>query len=142
MINNEASEADQQATKDFLDWVIADTGRDAIANTMGFVTPFGLSPTTRSIQPLLADAAYREAGKTWVTWNFTTMPSEEWKNGVGRALLQYAQGTPVNGGPPSPRRHSSMVGRPNTSSPTPTASRPITVGGRCWASTTFSTRTS
>lgn len=33
------------------------------------------------------------AGKTPVSWNFTTMPSEEWKNGVGSALLEYAQGT-------------------------------------------------
>ena len=95
VINNEASEADQQATKDFLDWVItSDTGRDAIANTMGFVTPFDTFADYQSSNPLvLADAAYQEAGKTSVTWNLTTMPSEEWKNGVGQALLQYAQGT-------------------------------------------------
>ena len=29
-------------------------------------------------------------GKTPVYWNFTTLPSEEWKNGVGTALAQYA----------------------------------------------------
>ena len=33
------------------------------------------------------------AGKTPVTWNFSTIPSETWKNGVGSALLEYAQGT-------------------------------------------------
>lgn len=33
------------------------------------------------------------AGKTPVSWNFTTMPSEDWKNGVGTALTQYAAGT-------------------------------------------------
>ena len=33
------------------------------------------------------------AGKTPVSWNFTTMPSEEWKNGVGSALTAYAAGT-------------------------------------------------
>ena len=32
------------------------------------------------------------AGKTPVSWNFTTMPSEEWKNGVGSALTAYAAG--------------------------------------------------
>ena len=34
--------------------------------------------------------AYTESGKTPVSWNFTTMPSEEWKNGVGEALTAYA----------------------------------------------------
>ena len=39
------------------------------------------------------DADYTEAGKTPVSWNFTTMPSEEWKNGLGTALTAYAAGT-------------------------------------------------
>ena len=30
------------------------------------------------------------AGKLPVSWNFPTMPSEEWKNGVGSALTAYA----------------------------------------------------
>ena len=34
-----------------------------------------------------------EAGLTPVSWNFTTMPSEEWKNGLGTALTAYAAGT-------------------------------------------------
>ena len=33
------------------------------------------------------------AGKTPVAWNFSTMPSENWKNGVGSALTAYAAGT-------------------------------------------------
>ena len=33
---------------------------------------------------------YLEDGKTPVSWNFSTMPSEEWKNGVGSALTAYA----------------------------------------------------
>ena len=28
-----------------------------------------------------------------VSWNFSTIPSETWKDGVGSALLEYAQGT-------------------------------------------------
>ena len=39
------------------------------------------------------DAEYTEAGLTPVSWNFTTMPSEEWKNGLGTALTAYAAGT-------------------------------------------------
>ena len=30
------------------------------------------------------------AGKTPVSWNFPTMPSEQWKNDVGSALTAYA----------------------------------------------------
>ncbi len=95
VINNEVSEADQQATLDFLEWVItSDEGRDSLANTMGFVTPFDTFADYLPSNPfILADAAYTAAGKTAVTWNFTVMPSEEWKNGVGQALLQYAQET-------------------------------------------------
>ena len=40
-----------------------------------------------------ANEEYNKAGKTPVSWNFTTMPSENWKNNVGSALLEYAQGT-------------------------------------------------
>ena len=36
---------------------------------------------------------YVAAGKTSVDWCFSTMPSEEWKNGVGSALTAYAAGT-------------------------------------------------
>ncbi len=95
VINGDASEADQQATEEFLEWVItSDIGRDTLANTMGFVTPFDTMDDYLPDNPfVLADAEYTAAGKTAVTWNFTVMPSEEWKNGVGQALLQYAQET-------------------------------------------------
>ena len=36
------------------------------------------------------DKAYTAEGKTPVSWNFPTMPSEEWKNKVGSALTAYA----------------------------------------------------
>ena len=79
-----------------MEWVVtSDTGRDALANTMGFVTPFKtFEDGYQSQNPLvLANDEYTKAGKTPVSWNFTTMPSEEWKNGVGSALLEYDQGT-------------------------------------------------
>lgn len=95
-VNSKASAEDQQATLDFLNWVItSDEGRDSMANVMGFTTPFdtfadGYVADNVFIQ---ADAAYTAAGKNPVAWCFTTMPSENWKNGVGSALLEYAQGT-------------------------------------------------
>lgn len=43
----------------------------------------------------LLDASSEDlaVGHTPVSWTFPTMPSEAWKNGVGAALLEYAQGT-------------------------------------------------
>lgn len=95
-VNSKASEADIKATLDFMNWCItSDKGRDSIANTMGFVTPFkSFDDGYTASNPLIkADAEYLEAGKTPVSWNFSTIPSEEWKNNVGSALLEYAQGT-------------------------------------------------
>ena len=53
----------------------------------------------------------QKSGKTQVSWNFTMMPSEEWKNKVGQALLEYAQGT---GKWDAVKTASWTVGLPNT----------------------------
>ena len=93
--DNEVAEEDIQATLDFMKWVVeSDEGRDMLANEMGFVTPFTTFADYLPDNPLVkANAEYTKAGKTPVSWNFTTMPSENWKNNLGGALLNYAQGT-------------------------------------------------
>ena len=95
-VNAKASEEDIQATVDFLTWCItSDEGRSAISKDMGFATPFTSFGDDYAADNVLVNEAtkYVEDGKTSVTWCFTTMPSENWKNGVGSALLEYAQGT-------------------------------------------------
>ena len=95
-VNSKASEEDIQATLDFLNWVItSDEGRTSLSQEMGFVSPFKtFDENFESENPLVVDAnKYIADGKTSVAWNFTTMPSEEWKNQVGSAMLEYAQGT-------------------------------------------------
>ena len=95
-VNAKASEEDIQATVDFLTWCItSDEGRTAISKDMGFATPFTTFGDDYAADNVLVNEAakYVEDGKTSVTWCFTTMPSENWKNGVGSALLEYAQGT-------------------------------------------------
>ena len=94
-VNKNASEEDIQATLDFLQWVVeSDEGRDGMANEMGFATPFTTFDEYLPANPLVeANSEYTKAGKTPVSWNFTTMPSEQWKNDLGSALLEYAQGT-------------------------------------------------
>lgn len=95
-INKNAKAENIDATKAFVEWVItSDEGRDALANKMGFVTPFKTFDAGYAAKNALITAAndYIAAGKTAVKWTFTTMPSENWKNNVGAALLDYAQGT-------------------------------------------------
>jgi len=99
-VNAKASEEDIQATLDFINWcatsevaVKAMCGTEAAMPSgepgMGFVTPFKSNlPSTNA---LVNEAnAYVANGYTSVSWNFPTMPSEEWKNGVGSALTTYA----------------------------------------------------
>jgi raffinose/stachyose/melibiose transport system substrate-binding protein len=59
------------------------------ANGMGFVIPFKAAKESANVF-VKQDAEMTAAGKLPVSWNFTTMPSEEWKNGVGSALTAYA----------------------------------------------------
>ena len=95
-INKRASQENIDATKAFLEWVItSDTGRDALANQMGFVTPFTTFDQDYTARNALLDDAQRyiAEGRQSVSWTFPTMPSDTWKDGVGAALLEYAQGT-------------------------------------------------
>ncbi|MCI5481849.1 MAG: ABC transporter substrate-binding protein [Lachnospiraceae bacterium] len=89
-VNGTADEADIQATLDFMYWcVTSEEGTSAMANDMGFVIPFKNAVESPNLF-VKQDAEMTAAGKNPVSWNFTTMPSEEWKNGVGSALTAYA----------------------------------------------------
>ena len=58
---------------------------------MGFESPF--KSAKKSQNPLIQIAdQWIEDGKTPVAWDFSTIPSDQWKNNVGAALLSYAQG--------------------------------------------------
>lgn len=99
-INAKASEEDIQATEDFMEWLVTnDTALKAIcgsaaampsgADGMGFVTPFKKNIASDNLLVNIA-SQYVADGKTPVSWNFTTMPSEQWKNDLGSALTTYA----------------------------------------------------
>ena len=92
-VNSNAKEEDIQATLDFMNWcVTSETGTKSMAEDMGFVIPFKSAQESPNLF-VKQDAAYTAEGKTPVSWNFTTMPSENWKNEVGNALTAYAAGT-------------------------------------------------
>lgn len=89
-VNKNASEADIKATLDFMYWcVTSEEGTKSMADDMGFVIPFKAAKESENLF-VKQDREYTAAGKTPVSWNFPTMPSEEWKNGVGSALTAYA----------------------------------------------------
>ena len=98
-VNKNASEDTIQAPLDFINWcVTSDTGTKAMCGAdgampsgeagMGFVIPFEGNQPSENVLNQIADEVNSE--KTPVSWNFSTMPSEEWKNGVGSALTTYA----------------------------------------------------
>lgn len=90
VVNNEASEEDIQATLDFMNWcVTSEEGTKAMADEMGFVIPFKDAQKSDNVF-VAKDQKMTEEGKTPISWSFTTIPSEEWKNGVGSALTAYA----------------------------------------------------
>lgn len=88
-VNTQASEADQKATLDFMYWcVTSDKGVEAMTSgdKMGFNIPFNKNPESTNVLFKLANANTA----TPVSWNFTTMPSENWKNDLGQVLTVYA----------------------------------------------------
>ncbi len=92
-VNKNSAPDDIQATLDFMYWCVTnDTAKTVLSQDMGFVVPFnGFTEEYLPQNPLvLAADEYIAEGKTSVEWCFTTMPSEEWKNGVGTALTAYA----------------------------------------------------
>lgn len=89
-VNSEAKPENIQATLDFMNWCVSsEEGTTVMANEMGFVIPFKDAVESPNLF-VKQDTELTAQGKTPVSWNFTTMPSEEWKNGVGSALTAYA----------------------------------------------------
>lgn len=95
-INRHAAPEDIEATKVFLEWLItSDEGKRALSEEMGFVTPFDTFEMDMSSMNALQRAAQESLmqGRMPVSWAFTTIPSETWKNQLGAAMLEYAQGS-------------------------------------------------
>lgn len=95
-INAKASEADQKATIDFVNWLfLNDAGKKHVVNDLGFIAPFNnytdadipADPLAKEIASYMADT-----DKYTVTWVFTTFPSQKFKEDLGQSLAQYASG--------------------------------------------------
>lgn len=95
-VNSQASEADQQATIDFFEWVfMSDEGKDYVINDLGFIAPFDTfsedevpnDPLAKLVMTAMSDDTLVNPG-----WVYTTFPSDEFKNNFAADLLQYVQG--------------------------------------------------
>ncbi len=95
-INSKVDAATQQASIDFLVWLFSsDYGKKAVTSDLGFIAPFtSFGENEKPTDPLAKEVLswMEKEGYTSVKWTFAGIPSEEWKNGFGANLLQYAQG--------------------------------------------------
>ncbi len=95
-VNSQASEEDQQAALDFLEWLFSsETGKDYVTNKLGFIAPFDtFADNEKPVDPLAKEVdRYMSNPELYsVSWNFTSFPSQTFKDNFGASLLQYAQG--------------------------------------------------
>ena len=92
-VNKDASADDIQATLYFMYWcVTSDKGTTSMSDEMGFVIPFKDAKDTDNVF-VQKDKEMQAAGKTTIPWDFTTIPSEQWKADLSSALTAYAAGT-------------------------------------------------
>ncbi len=95
-VNSQVSEADQQATIDFVEWVFnSDEGKAFATEKLGIVPFSTFTDDEKPSDPLgLEVSKYMEDGSlTSVSWNFTAFPSQTFKDELGYALLDYCNGT-------------------------------------------------
>ncbi|MBR6693504.1 MAG: ABC transporter substrate-binding protein [Clostridia bacterium] len=93
-VNKTASEADIKATLDFLNWVVtSEKGTTALAESMGFVSPFrSAKPVNNVLCNIMND--YVAEGRYNVSWAFNFTPNvDSWRSNLVSALAAYSAGT-------------------------------------------------
>ena len=93
-VNSQVSEADQQATIDFLNWLTSDAEGMAEMAALGFITPFStFGDDVQPDDPLAKEVVrwMNDSSVTAVAWDFATFPSQTFKDNFGASLLEYAQ---------------------------------------------------
>lgn len=95
-VNKEASKEDQKASIAFVEWLFnSDEGKDIVTNTLNFISPFSTFADSENPTDPLAKEIIRymsDSDKYSVSWNFTSFPSQTFKDQMGANLLQYATG--------------------------------------------------
>lgn len=95
-INKNASPEAQKGADVFLTWLFSSTtGKQLVSNDLMFITPFNsFSASELPSDPLSQQVSLwmNKSGISSVAWTFNAIPSEEWKNAFGSALLSYFEG--------------------------------------------------
>ncbi len=95
-VNSMASEADQQASIDFLEWLYgSEEGKKYVTESLGFISPFNTfayeeSPNDPLARQIVSDMS--DSTKKSVNWDFTTFPSQRFKVELGNSLHAYCKG--------------------------------------------------
>ena len=96
-INAQVSEEKQQASIDFLVWLFSsEAGKAYVKNDLMFLAPFNTFEDDEKPEDPLSKEVLRwmeMEGVSSVPWTFASFPSEQFKNYVGDALLEYLQGS-------------------------------------------------
>ena len=95
-VNNKASEEDQQATRDFLNWLfLSDQGKQHVVNDLSFIAPFkNYGPEDVPDDPLAhqVQAALTDEDSETIPWDFQFSPNQQFRDLYGQNLAQYAIG--------------------------------------------------
>ncbi len=95
-INSAASPEAQKGADVFLTWLFSsETGKKIVSNDLMFITPFNsFGASDLPADPLSQQVSIwmNKSGITSVPWVFSAIPSEEWKNSLGSAILGYFEG--------------------------------------------------
>lgn len=96
-INSQASPEEQKAAEDFLYWLCSsENGKKYVVNSLGFIAPFDtFTDAEKPDDPLTRELLswMEKDGIQTIPWDFTVFPSQTFKEDLGAALLQYAQGS-------------------------------------------------
>ena len=96
-VNSKASEEEQQASIDFINWLFtSDTGKAYVVGDLGFIAPFNtFNEDERPSDPLSGQVMewMEKDNIKNVNWIFQSFPSEKFKETFNDALLEYVQGT-------------------------------------------------
>lgn len=95
-VNSIASEADQQASIAFLEWLYGSgTGKKYVTDSLGFISPFNTfsyeeSPNDSLARQIVSNMS--DSSKKTVNWDFTAFPSQSFKVELGNSLYAYCKG--------------------------------------------------
>jgi raffinose/stachyose/melibiose transport system substrate-binding protein len=96
-INKQASPDKQKLAEDFIWWLFSSPkGKAFVTNDLKFIAPFDTFAENEKPTDPLAKEVIRYMSDTSlynVAWYFVVFPDQTFKNNLGAALLQYAQGT-------------------------------------------------